>query len=41
MTKVCTVGKFTVCILHKNEVGNVQCNIYFNFIFKAENLIES
>jgi len=41
MTKVCTVGKFSVCILHKNEVGKVQCNIYWNYIFKAEDLIQS
>jgi hypothetical protein len=41
MTKVCTVGKFTMCILHKNEVGKVQCTIYLNFIFKTEDLIES
>ena len=40
MTKFCTVGKFTVCILHINEVGKVRYNIYLNFIFKAEDLIE-
>ena len=40
MTKFCTVGKFTVCILHINEVGKVQYNIYLNFIFKAEDFIE-